>query len=55
MNINHPRSTAQRMLGVLLVVTAGVVAARSQAWESALGTAAAVYTVLSTMGRDRRN
>ena len=37
-----------RLVALLLVAAAGVMAAQSQAWASALGTAAAVYAVLST-------
>ncbi|MGW1765135.1 hypothetical protein ACWCQL_13795 [Streptomyces sp. NPDC002073] len=41
------REPARPRLAVLLLVTAaGIVAATSQAWASALGTAAAVYTAL---------
>ncbi|HET6354879.1 hypothetical protein [Streptomyces sp.] len=48
MNSNH-------LVVLLLVAVAGVVAAQSQAWASALGTATAVYTVLSTANQDRRS
>lgn len=47
-NSNH-------LVVLLLVAVAGVVAAQSQAWASALGTATAVYTVLSTANQDRRS
>jgi hypothetical protein len=48
----HPKGKG-RMLVLLLVVAAGVAAAQSQAWSSALGTAAAVY--MSTSDPNRRN
>jgi hypothetical protein len=40
---------------VLLVVAAAALSAYSQAWASALGTAAAVYTVIATCNRDLRS
>lgn len=43
----HPKG-GDRVLVLLLAVAACIAAAQSQAWASALGTAAAVYTVMST-------
>ncbi|MFG3208078.1 hypothetical protein [Streptomyces sp. NPDC048192] len=43
------------LAGLLLVVAAAVLAARSQAWASALGTAAAIYTVLAGGNQNRRS
>ncbi|MEU9480768.1 hypothetical protein [Streptomyces sp. NPDC048191] len=40
---------------LLLVVAAAVLAAQSEAWASALGTAAAVYTVLAGGNQNRRS
>jgi hypothetical protein len=40
---------------LFLVVAAAVLSAQSEAWASALGTAAAVYTVITTDNRDRRS
>ncbi|MER5880657.1 hypothetical protein ABT119_32640 [Streptomyces sp. NPDC001910] len=40
---------------LVLVVAAAAVAAHSQAWASALGTAVGVYTVLRTGNRDTRS
>ncbi|MEU2929507.1 hypothetical protein ABZ636_31305 [Streptomyces sp. NPDC007251] len=40
---------------LLLVVAAAVLAAQSQVWASALGTAAAVYTVLAGGNQNRRS
>ncbi|MFC5148932.1 hypothetical protein [Streptomyces aureoversilis] len=40
---------------LLLVVVAAVLSAQSEAWASALGTAAAVYTVIVTGNQDRRS
>ncbi|MCZ4124994.1 hypothetical protein [Streptomyces sp. H39-S7] len=44
-----------RLPELLLVVAAAVLAAQSAVWASALGTAAAVYTVIATGNRDRRS
>ncbi|MFF8279639.1 hypothetical protein ACF05T_26580 [Streptomyces lateritius] len=43
------------LIVLLFVAVAGVVAAQSEAWASALGTASAVYTVMSTSNQDGRN
>ncbi|WP_331757222.1 hypothetical protein OH782_42100 (plasmid) [Streptomyces sp. NBC_01544] len=43
-----------RLRALLLVVAAGLAAAQSEAWASALGTAAGVYAVVVGSGRDRR-
>lgn len=43
------------MAVLLLVVVAAVLSAQSEAWASALGTAAAVYTVIVTGNQDRRS
>ncbi|MFF1263865.1 hypothetical protein ACFVZT_44595 [Streptomyces sp. NPDC058321] len=40
---------------LVLAVAAAALAAHSQAWASALGTAVAVYTLLSTANRDNRS
>ncbi|MCX4617944.1 hypothetical protein [Streptomyces mirabilis] len=40
---------------LLLVVAAAVLAAQSEAWASALGTAAAVYTVLANGNQNHRS
>ncbi|MFE9769450.1 hypothetical protein ACFYPC_33860 [Streptomyces sp. NPDC005808] len=40
---------------LLLVAAAAVLSAQSQAWASALGTAAAVYAVIVTGNQDRRS
>ncbi|MEV5950401.1 hypothetical protein [Streptomyces sp. NPDC051993] len=40
---------------LLLVVAAAVLSARSEAWASALGTAAAIYTVLVGDNQNRRS
>ncbi|MDW8478316.1 hypothetical protein R3L02_41955 [Streptomyces scabiei] len=40
---------------LLLVAAAAVLSAQSEAWASALGTAAAVYTVLATGDQNRRS
>lgn len=40
---------------LLLVVAAAALAAQSEAWASALGTAAAVYTVLAGGNQNRRS
>ncbi|WP_158076975.1 hypothetical protein [Streptomyces sp. CB02009] len=50
----HP-TRGSRVLVLLLVLTAGVAAAQSQEWASALGTAAAVYTAMSTGDPNRRS
>jgi hypothetical protein len=44
-----------RLLVLLLVAGAAVAAAQSQAWESAVGTAVTLYSVLMVGGQDRRN
>jgi hypothetical protein len=43
------------LLLLLLVAAAAVLSAQSEAWASALGTAAAVYTVLATGDQNRRS
>lgn len=50
----HPTGGGH-VLVLLLVLAAGVTAAQSQAWSSALGTAAAVYTAMSTGDPNRRS
>ncbi|WP_445282597.1 hypothetical protein [Streptomyces sp. DSM 118148] len=40
---------------LLLVAAAAALAAQSEAWASALGTAAAVYTVLASGNQNRRS
>lgn len=42
------------LLALLLAAAAAIAAAHSEAWAGAVGTAAAVYSVLIT-GKDRRN
>ncbi|MFF2431613.1 hypothetical protein [Streptomyces mirabilis] len=49
------RGDSPRLPEVLLVVAVAALSAYSQAWASALGTAAAVYTVIATCNRDRRS
>ncbi|GAA2803112.1 hypothetical protein GCM10010441_29810 [Kitasatospora paracochleata] len=44
-----------RLLVLLVVAGAAVAAAQSQAWESAVGTAVTLYSVLTVGGQDRRN
>ncbi|MFC8360840.1 hypothetical protein ACFUIY_13310 [Streptomyces griseorubiginosus] len=43
------------LLVLLLVVAAAALSAQSEAWASALGTAAAVYTVLAGGNQNRRS
>lgn len=43
-----------RLRPLLLAVAAGLAAAQSEAWASALGTAAGVYAVVVGSGRNRR-
>ncbi|WP_156725790.1 hypothetical protein [Streptomyces apocyni] len=50
-----PGGEGHRLVVLLLVAVTGVVAAQNQAWASALGTAAAVYAVMSTGNPDRRS
>ncbi|ROQ26022.1 hypothetical protein EDD98_5605 [Streptomyces sp. PanSC19] len=45
----------QRLVVLLLTIAGGGIAAQSQAWASALGTAAALYTVMSTGNPNRRS
>ncbi|MEH0589859.1 hypothetical protein QA942_39840 [Streptomyces sp. B21-106] len=40
---------------VLIVVVAAALAAQSEAWASALGTAAAVYAILANGNQNRRS
>ncbi|MFH9118396.1 hypothetical protein [Streptomyces globisporus] len=44
-----------RLSTLLVVVAVGAVAAQSDAWASALGTAATVYAVMSTGNQNRRS
>lgn len=44
-----------RLPALLLAVAAAVLSAQSEAWASALGTAAAIYTVIATSNRDHRS
>ncbi|MGW6958781.1 hypothetical protein [Streptomyces chartreusis] len=44
-----------RLLVLFVAAVAVVLSARNQAWASALGGAAAVYTVLATGDQDRRS
>ncbi|MDX2757421.1 hypothetical protein [Streptomyces europaeiscabiei] len=58
MNVNPvtPRGGGSpRTRELLLVVAAAVLSAQSEAWASALGTAASVYTIIVTGNRDRRS
>ncbi|MFE7076483.1 hypothetical protein ACFU96_40990 [Streptomyces sp. NPDC057620] len=58
MNVNPPMPDGGdrlRLRELLLVGTVAVLSAQSDAWASALGTAAAVYTVIVTGNRDRRS
>lgn len=52
----NPGGGADPRLSVLLLVTvAAVAAAQSEAWASAVGTAVALYSVLTIGSQDRRN
>ncbi|GHJ98149.1 hypothetical protein SNE510_76680 [Streptomyces sp. NE5-10] len=45
----------RRLVVVMLAVAGGAVAAQSPAWASAMGTAAALYTLMSTGNSNRRS
>ncbi|GGY71494.1 hypothetical protein GCM10010363_61060 [Streptomyces omiyaensis] len=45
----------RRLVVLLLAVAGGVVAAQSPAWASAMGTAAVLYTLMSTGNPNRRS
>ncbi len=58
MNVTPPTpggGDSPRLPELLLVVAAAVLSAQSEVWASALGTAAAVYTVIVTGDQDRRS
>ncbi|MEV7512683.1 hypothetical protein AB0O57_32465 [Streptomyces sp. NPDC091201] len=55
MNTNPSGGGVPRLSVLLLVAAAAVAAAQSQAWASALGTAVALYSVLTVGNQDRRN
>jgi hypothetical protein len=49
------RGASPHLTALLLTAAAAVLSAQSEAWASALGTAAAVYTVIVAGNRDRRS
>ncbi|MGW6821434.1 hypothetical protein [Streptomyces sp. NPDC055005] len=56
MNVRLPDGGDTTSLPALLLAAAvAVLAAQSEAWASALGTATAVYSVIVTGNQDRRN
>lgn len=54
-NLPAPGGGSPRLSVLLLAAAAGVTAAQSQAWASALGTALALYSVLTVSSHDRRD
>ncbi|MFJ4781249.1 hypothetical protein [Streptomyces sp. NPDC088762] len=56
MNINQPAPDGSPHWPVLLLVSAvAIAAAQNEVWTSALGSAAALYSVLATAHQDRRS
>lgn len=58
MNTNLPApggGDSPRLSVLLLVAAVAVIAAQSEAWASASGTAVALYSVLTVGSQDRRN
>ncbi|MEU1127059.1 hypothetical protein ABZ371_26615 [Streptomyces sp. NPDC005899] len=55
MNTNVDGGAGPRLSMLLLVTVAAVAAAQSEAWASAIGTAVALYSVLTVGSQDRRN
>ncbi|MEV0695075.1 hypothetical protein [Streptomyces sp. NPDC050388] len=55
MNTNPDGGAGPRLSVLLLVTVAAVAAAQSEAWASAVGTAVALYSVLTIGSQDRRN
>lgn len=54
-NTNPGGGASPRLSVLLLVTVAAVAAAQSEAWASAVGTAVALYSVLTIGSQDRRN
>ncbi|MDX3370134.1 hypothetical protein PV387_29605 [Streptomyces sp. ME02-6987-2C] len=54
-NLPAPGGGSPRLSVLLLAAAAGVTAAQSEAWASALGTALALYSVLTVSSHDRRD
>lgn len=54
-NTNPGGGAGPRLSVLLLVTVAAVAAAQSEAWAGAVGTAVALYSVLTIGSQDRRN